>query len=120
MSKRLLLPEDAAVGVDESRPPPLQVAPPYQEQRSKPKSAFSSPLRGNGRGAEVSAGQSLCEGLGRVPRLSPVDGAHVPEQKSLRTHLYNNSSDQINLLRPAALAALARGTGRVRMHGGRG
>jgi len=52
-----------------------------------------------------------------VARLSPVDGAHVPEQKSLRTHLYGGSSDQINLLRSPALAALARGTGQVRMVG---
>ena len=52
-----------------------------------------------------------------MPRPYPVNGAHVPEQKSLRTHLYGGSNDQINLLRAAELAALARGTGRVRMVG---
>jgi len=92
-------------------------SPPLSGTAQQAQKCISSPLRGNGRGAEVSAGQSSCEGLGRVPRPSPVDGAHVPEQKSLRTHLYGGSSNQINLLRSAALAGLVRGKGRVRMVG---
>jgi len=92
-------------------------SPPLSGTAQQAQKCISSPLRGNGRGAEVSAGQSSCEGLGRVPRPSPVDGAHVPEQKYLRTHLYGGSSDQINLLRSVELAALSRGTGRVRMMG---
>jgi len=92
-------------------------SPPLSGTAQQAQKRISSPLRGNGRGAGVSAGQSSCEGMGRVPRLSPVDGAHVPEQKSLRTHLYGGSCDQINLLRSPTLAALARGTGRVRMVG---
>jgi len=92
-------------------------SPPLSGTAQQAQKCISSPLRGNGRGAGVSAGQSSSKGLARVPRPSPVDGAHVPEQKSLRTHLYGGSSDQMDLLRSAALAALARGTGRVRMVG---
>jgi len=92
-------------------------SPPLSGTAQQAQKCISSPLRGNGRGAGVSAGQSSCEGLGRVPRPSPVDGAHVPDQRSLRTHLYGGSSDQINLLRAAGLAALARGKGQVNIVG---
>jgi len=107
-------------GGSRQKPPSSSASrPPFQEHRSKPKSAFQSPcgLRGNGHGAGVSAGQSSCEGVGRVPRPSPVDGAHVPDQRFPRTYFYGGSSNQINLLRAVELAALARGTGRVRMVG---
>jgi len=67
-------------------------SPPLSGIAQHAQKCISSPLRGNGRGAEVSAGQSSCEGLGRVPRPSPVDGAHVPDQRSLRTHFYGGSS----------------------------
>ena len=97
--------------------PLLCKSPPLSGTAQQPQKCISSPLRGNGRGAGVSAGQSSCERVGRVPRPSPVDGAHVPDQRSLRTHFYGGSSDQINLLRAVELAALARGTGRVRMVG---
>jgi len=43
MSKRLPLPEDAAVGVDESRPPSLQVAPPIRNSAASPKVHFKPP-----------------------------------------------------------------------------
>jgi len=97
--------------------PILCKSPPLSGTAQQTRKCISSPLRGNGHGAEVSAGQSSCEGLGRVPRPSPVDGARVPNQRPLRTHFYGGSSNQINLLRAAELAALARGTGRVRMVG---
>ena len=66
--------------------------PPFQEQRSKPKNAFQAPCGAMGAGQRSARGQSSCEGLGRVPRPSPVDGAHVPDQRSLRTHFYGGSS----------------------------
>ena len=67
-------------------------SPPLSGTAQQPPKCISSPLRGNGRGAGVSAGQSSSKGLGRVPRPSPVDGAHVPDQRSLRTLFYGGSS----------------------------
>jgi len=95
-------------------------SPPLSGTAQQAQKCISSPLRGNGRGAGVSAGQPSCEGLGRVPSPSPVDGVHVPDQKSLRTHLYGGRQQRSNKSVAICRTRCAFARHGAGAHGGRG